>query len=238
MKEQAKDLIKNNPEGQVQKVEVVDTGGSSTTGLPSLIIHRVDPTGNHVFSDEELSFIQVWMQYKNIDAVTNALNKPYSQVLTYLSNYYVWGEIQRLEKESAKNKTSQKVMTLDDIQAYLTSAILDYNIPLGDRLSNRDKLQAIKLLLETKEMQSNAAVKNSEIVDASTSSNDLQSLSADTIKALLNTHKEEVKSNEEKEKIIKELIPLMKLSPSEIASLKSKSKEELEQMEKESKKNK
>lgn len=238
MKDQAKDLIKNNPEGQAQKVEVVDTGNSLTTESSPLIIHRVDPTGNHVFSNEELSFIQVWMQYKNIDAVTTALDEPYSQVLTYLSNYYVWGEIQRLEKESAKNKTSQKVMTLDDIQAYLTSAILDYNVPLGDRLSNRDKLQAIKLLLETKEMQSNATIKNSEIVDASTSPNDLQSLSADTIKALLDTHKEEVKSNEEKEKIIKELIPLMKLSPSEIASLKSKSKEELEQMEKESKKNK
>lgn len=193
--------------------------------LDEIKIHDKDPSGIHTFTEDEKEFIKTWVQYKNINVVSSVLDMGQNEVAKKLNDYYIWGEIRRLSGAISKVMISQKIMTLDEMQSYLSALITDNGLTFSDQLITRDKITAMKLLLDIKKTK--ADVYNGDVNAVSDiPAKQLESLSVDTIKALLDNKE----MSEKKTKIIQELSD--NLSAEEINELKQKPLDELLEMKK------
>lgn len=195
----------------------------------ALSVRDTDESGSHVFTDEEKLFIRLWVEFKNLNIVAESMSISNEEAAKMFSSYYVTGEIRRLEKEVTKLRLAQKVMTLDEMESYLSSLIIDYSMPMGERVSSRDKLSAVKLLMEIKEIKGEAFQGNTTVINALPTADKLDALSTDTIRALINAD-DVHQTAEEKEKIINELISISDLSTEEKLELRGKSTEELQNL--------
>lgn len=176
-----------------------------TIDSKELNIREWDPTGCHKFTDREKEFIRTWLQWENIPMTAQALHCQINEVTDKLNDYYIYNEIRRLEAQLNAFRLKTKIMSLDEMQAYLSSMILDDNVPIGLRLSQKDKLLAMRLLNEVKRTKNEAYTGNVSVIDAIPAPNDLQQLSVDTIKALLEHHDDQ----DEKNEVIQELLSLI-----------------------------
>ena len=94
-------------------------------------------------------------------------------------------EINRLEFAYYKERTQRKVMTYDEIGAYLSSLIVGQTIPFKDKLNSAGKLEAMKLLISWYEKREEIyAQNNDEILDISLDEQ-LHELSVESIKNLI-----------------------------------------------------
>lgn len=157
----------------------------------------------HKFTDVEKEFIVTWLNTYNLDIVKETLSISNGDAMKIFNNFYVSKEISRLEKEIALYRTSQKIMSLDEIQSYLSTWILDYNIPISQRLSNKDKLEAIKLLEKIKEYKDKAFDGDLEVIDVIPNEEELDNLSINDIKKILDERNLKGKLEEKKEEILK-----------------------------------
>lgn len=157
----------------------------------------------HRFTDIEKEFIVTWLNTYNLEIVKETLNIDEKDVMKMFNNFYISKEISRLEKEVALYRTSQKIMSLDEIQSYLTTWVLDYDLPISQRLSTKDKLEAIKLLEKIKEYKDKAFDGNLDVIDVIPNEEELDNLSIDDIKKILDERSLKGKLEEKKEEILK-----------------------------------
>ena len=157
----------------------------------------------HRFTNVEKEFIVTWLNTYNLEIVKETLNMDEKDAMKMFNNFYISKEISRLEKEVALYRTSQKIMSLDEIQSYLTTWILDYNLPISQRLSTKDKLEAIKLLEKIKEYKDKAFDGNLDVIDVIPNEEELDNLSIDDIKKILDERSLKGKLEEKKEEILK-----------------------------------
>lgn len=157
----------------------------------------------HKFTDIEKEFIVTWLNTYNLDIVKETLDMSNKDVMKIFNNFYISKEISRLEKEIALYRTSQKIMSLDEIQSYLSTWILDYDIPISQRLSSKDKLEAIKLLEKIKEYKDKAFDGDLEVIDVIPNEEELDNLSINDIKKILDERNLKGKLEEKKEEILK-----------------------------------
>lgn len=162
-----------------------------------------DEFGVHRFTDIEKEFIVTWLNTYNLEMVETTLDMDEKDVMKMLSNFYISKEISRLEKEVALYRTSQKIISLDEIQSYLTTWVLDYDIPISQRLSTKDKLEAIKLLEKIKEYKGKAFDGNLDVIDVIPNEEELDNLSINDIKKILDERSLKGKLEEKKEEILK-----------------------------------
>lgn len=195
----------------------------------ALLVHDVDESGSYSFTEEEKLFIRLWVEFKNLNIVAESMSISNEDASKMFSNYYVTSEIRRLEKEVTKLRLAQKIMTLDEMEAYLSSLVIDYSIPMGERVSPRDKLAAVKLLMEIKQIKGEAFQGNTTVINALPTADKLDSLSTDAIRALISAD-DASQTAEEKEKIINELISISNLSTEEKLELRGKSVKELQDL--------
>lgn len=157
----------------------------------------------HRFTDIEKEFIVTWLNTYNLEIVKETLNIDEKDIMKMFNNFYISKEISRLEKEVALYRTSQKIMSLDEIQSYLTTWVLDYDLPISQRLSTKDKLEAIKLLEKIKEYKDKAFDGNLDVIDVIPNEEELDNLSIDDIKKILDERSLKEKLEEKKEEILK-----------------------------------
>lgn len=204
----------------------------------TLLIRDKDSSGVYSYSDNDKLFIQAYfMSGGDTYILSQVLDMDETDVLKKLYNVYINEEIKRLQKEMNVLRMSQKIMTLDEMQSYLTSWILDENFYGGEKLNNSDKLKAFKLLEELKIIKANQSDNSYSVLESLPNQDKLENLSVDAIKLLLETNSEK----EQKEKIINELIKinpnlnkddLLKKSNDELNKMKSKTKKGIKQNDK------
>lgn len=157
----------------------------------------------HRFTDIEKEFIVTWLNTYNLEIVENVMDMNNKEAMKMLNNFYVSKEINRLEKEIAIYRTSEKIMSLDEIQSYLSSWILDYNLPISQRLSNKDKLEAIKLLEKIKEYKDKVYDGDLNVIDVIPNEEELDNLSISDIKKILDERNLKSKLEEKEKEILK-----------------------------------
>lgn len=163
----------------------------------------------HVFGDLEKRFIANWIEFKNLVVVSSMLGITQKEAAQLLGDGHIRKEIDRISQARVKFRFARRIMTLDECEAYLTTSITDEGVALADQLNSKDKLSAVKLLLEVKQMKADSLV-NPTVIDNTPVELQLEQLSEETIKAMIETatkKKEDVASNINVRQTIKNQLP-------------------------------
>lgn len=154
-------------------------------------------SSGHVFTEEEKDFIGDWIEFRNIAVVSAVSGIPQRTCTEYLGKEYIREETDRICRVRSEIRFSGKILTLDECEKYLTSCITDEGVPIADQLDKKDKLTAMKLLLQVKEMKGEA-VADPKTLDSVQIEDQLKELSIDTIKALISSRAGKTEREEEK----------------------------------------
>ena len=157
----------------------------------------VDPLGKYNLSQAQKDFIKYYIQFKSVATAAELCGIDIDTAKTYFLNYITQQEIRRINRALYHRQFEHKMLDLDDIGGYLSSLITDENVPIGDQLKTKDKLQVANMLidlikLKKESFEDPAKLKNIDVASQ------LKNLSLITIQQLL------VQSNkqEKKESII------------------------------------
>jgi len=175
-------------------------------------------------SDDQKNFIKNYIQFKSIPLAAELSKIDLETAKAFFVAYSTQNEIRRVNSILCKIQFGQKMMSLDDIGGYLTSLIIDNDIPVADRLKTVDKLKVIKMLIDLHVLKTEAVIDPSVITDRDIEA-DIKELSVDTIKQLLYTNN--IKENNDKNELIEKLNIDNVLSAEEIDYLKTLSTKEL-----------
>lgn len=151
----------------------------------------------YAFSELEKRFITQWIDFKNLVVVSATLGISQKDSSLILTNSHVRKEIDRLSLARMKFRFARRILTLDDCESYLTTAITDEGVALSDQLNSKEKLNAMRLLLDIKQMKADS-LSNPTIIDNTPIEQQLEELSIETIKQLLDTKlekKEDIANN-------------------------------------------
>ena len=185
----------------------------------------VDPLKRYNFNEKEIDFINYMIQYRNVQFVTTVLmNIPLEEGVEIYKKYDVQSEIKRINIAMYARRFATKMANLNEIGGYLTSGLIDENLPIAERWGPKEKLTAAKLLMSLNMMKVKALNKP-EVVEAVEIQKDLEKLSPNELKNLIEMNDE---NNEEKEKLIDFINQDNLLTMEELKNLRMMTIEELQ----------
>lgn len=184
----------------------------------------VDPENKYNFTDEEKTFIATYCEFKNIELASLLSKINMEKALALFGSYGAQQEIRRINNAMYQQQFSKKMLSLEQIGGYLTSLIMD-DVPSGDRVNSKDKIQITNILLKIHEMLNNSINDPKKIIEVDIEE-ELSNLSLDSLKMLLE-NSNNTEDNRSKEDIIEEFKNYNSLTDEDIAYLKSLSLTEL-----------
>lgn len=184
----------------------------------------VDPEGKYGFNEEEKNFIAIYCEFKNTELAALLSNIKLEKALALFGSYGAQQEIRRINNAMYQQQFSKKMLTLEQIGGYLSSLIMD-DVPTGDRVGSKDKIQITNTLLKIHEMLNNAVNNPKELIEIDIEE-ELSNLSLDSLKRLLDSSNKE-ESKKDKEEIINDFKKYNNLTDEDISYLKSLSVGEL-----------
>lgn len=194
---------------------------------------EIDPKNVYHFSSLEREFIQNMIQFKSVKFVSIALmNLEIADGLEIYNKYAVQEEIKRINLAMYARRFCSKMADLDALGGYLTTAITDDYVAEADRLTAKEKLAAVKMLIDLNELKSKA-LQNPEIIDMVAIENDIKSLKVDDIKMLIENTDENDKMIQEKNELIAKIDADGLLTPEEVTYLRTLRIDELKKITKE-----
>ncbi len=158
-----------------------------------------DPTGRYKMSEEHKTFIKNYIEFKNIPLACKLSNIDGELGIAFYNRKDTQEELERINLARAKRQFNSKLLDFDEIGGYLTSLLLDQNIPTSDRLTTRDKMQVVRLIIDLNKTKEDYRLKQLEMNSSSGNSDNtsvdiqLKNLSLKTLKSLIN------KTNEKEE---------------------------------------
>lgn len=185
----------------------------------------VDPDNIYNMTPQQKEFIKQYCQWKSVATVCNILGITNEQGLEYYNMYSSQQEIRRINLAMYARQFNSKMVSLDQLGGYLTSLITDENVAMADRLSTKDKLSVVKLIMEITNMKKEA-YENPAVMDVIEVNSELEKLSVKSIKQLIE-NSNSADATITKENIINELSENNKLTMEEKIYLKSLSINEL-----------
>ena len=188
---------------------------------------EVDPTGRYNFTDEEIDFVNYMIQYKNVQFVTTVLmNIPLEKGVELYKRYDILSEIKRINLAMYARRFATKMADLDQIGGFLTSGLIDDNVPIAERWGAKEKITASKLLINLN-MLKVKALNKPEVVDVIEVQKDLDKLTPKELENLIEMNDE---GNEDKEKLISIINEDNMLSMEELKNLRTMTIEELQDL--------
>lgn len=160
-----------------------------------------DPKTGHEYTDLEKQFIALWVEFKNLVVVSAMLDMSQKEVSELLASEPIRNEIDRISSARIEERFKQRILSLDEMQAFLSGYITDEGVPFADRLDSKGKMNALKLLLDVKEAKAEG-IESPQTIDAIPAEVQLKELSVDTIKALLDTRKADKAATKEKQALV------------------------------------
>lgn len=180
---------------------------------------EVDPENKYDLSDEQKTFIKLYVEHKNLATVAYFMDIKMDVAKSYLMSYYSQNEIRRINLAMYHRQFNTRMATLDEIGGYLTSVLID-NVPEADRLKPTEKLKVVQLLVDLNKLKMQS-LEDPSIIMAKDIDIQIKQLSVATIEQLLAQDKAKEKKN-----IVYEISD-NSVTPEEAAYLSSLSTEEL-----------
>lgn len=228
-KKENKHLI-TNEEAKIVQAELVESLNENVEYSLD-----VDPTNKYNLSDDQRNFIRHYVNFKSIDAAADLTGISPEQAKQFFVSYATQQEIRRINKALYHRQFANKLLSLDEIGGYLTSILTD-DVVMADRLKATDKIKVAQMIIDLNTLKLEALTNNPSVVTNKDIDSELQSLSVDTIKRLLETNDKE--SNKDKKDAVNKIDKDNSLSLEEKAYLESlPTKELLKMIDKEGGKN-
>lgn len=144
----------------------------------------VDPENKYNMSDEQKMFVKNYVEFKSIPMAADLSQIDLETAKMYFIAYSSQQEIRRINRAMYQRQFSQKLLTIDEIGGYLSSLILDENVPLADRVKTMDKVRIAQMLIDLQMYKHDAINNPDNIIDVDIESQ-IKDLSVKSIKALL-----------------------------------------------------
>lgn len=191
----------------------------------------VDPTGELNMSKEAKDFTKWYIQHRNIPVAAQLAELDIDEAMLIYKSDKCQAEILRINNAMKMRQLNNNMLTVDQIGSMLTAFVMD-QVPEADRLSTKDKMTALGQLLDinAKKQQILEEADDEEIIDVS---DDVENLSVDAIKNLLNKSKSKDTENDEKERLINVIDEDSMLSNDDLKYLRSLSVADLRKLVKE-----
>ena len=215
--------MKKDKNPDISPSEITDLQVQYTTELetnPQYSL-EVDPENKYNMPEKQKAFIKYYVQFKNIPLVCNLCGIDEKEGKSYYLAYSTQQEIRRINLAMYHRQFSMKLLSIDEIGGYLTSMLIDENVPMSDRLDSKDKLKVAQMIIEINKLKSES-VADPDVIEAIDITDQIKDLSVKTIKKMITESKENAKSSSsEKEEVIEKLKDENDLTPEEIAYLKT-----------------
>lgn len=156
---------------------------------------EVDPTDRYSMNATQKAFIKNYCEFKSVPMAAELCGIDLDLAKSYFVAWSSQQEIRRINRAMYQRQFSHKILSIDEISGYLSSLIVDDDVPLADRVKTMDKVKIAQMLIDL-QIQKNDALHNpSSIIDADIEG-EIKKLSVNSIKELLSQKKKS--SDEEK----------------------------------------
>jgi len=188
---------------------------------------EVDPTNRYNFTENEKEFVEQMVQYKNVQFVSTVLlNIPLEEGVEIYKSYNVQQEIKRINLAMYARRFATKMADLEQLGGFLTSGLIDENVPVSERWGPKEKLTATKMLINLNVLKKET-LNRPYIIEEVEIQKDLDKLSPNDLKRLIEYNDED---DEEKNKLIDFINKDGLLSLEELKNLKIMTISELEEL--------
>ena len=180
----------------------------------------VDPENKYDMSEKQKLFVKQYIDTKDIATAAYLTGIDIEIAKTYYIAYSSQCEIRRINLAMYQRQFANRLLSLDEIGGYLSSLIVDVNLPSADKLKTADKLKVLQMLIDLNKMKIEA-MQNPEVIMSKNIDSQLKNLSIETIKDLLTTTRKNPNN------VIYEVTGNEVLSPEENAYLSTLNTDEL-----------
>ena len=149
----------------------------------------IDPLNKYHFTEKQKKFIKFYLDFKSVASAAELANIDIDTAKEYFVSRSIQEEINRLSLAMYHRQFRTKMIGLDSIGGYLTSLLIDNNVPLVDRLKTTEKLQVVRMLIDLNKFKIESFI-NPEVLMTKDIESELKNLSIDSIKSLLNNSKQ------------------------------------------------
>lgn len=210
-----------------EEIQVLQIGYNNMLATDPQYSLEVDPLNKYNLSETQKLFIENYCEIKNIPLAAQLSGIDVSEAKKFWGEWNIKSEIQRINFAKIHRQFSVRMMNLDELGGYLTSQILEYNVPVSEKLAPRDKLNAIKMLMELNKMKSEVLSNPKNIITVDTE-DILKEMNVDSIQEMINNTKKAEEILTEKSKLIEKIREQNQdLTGEDVASLKLLSIDEL-----------
>lgn len=166
----------------------------------------VDPEDKYNMQPLQKTFVHYYTETKSLPLAAKFTGIDEETATAYFAMYSTQQEIRRINLAMYQRQFARKMLTLDQIGGYLTSLLVDEDVPLADRLHTKDKLSVAKMLVDLNVYRKESLVKPTDIIDfTSDEEEQIKQLSVTNIKKMLAELKNGENNDEERLKLIEEL---------------------------------
>lgn len=162
----------------------------------------VDPINKYNLPTITKEFVRHYIEYRNISTAAVICHIENDEALEIFSSFPVQQEIRRISKALYHRQFSKKMLTMDEICGYLSSLIDDSELPQADRLSTKNKLKVIELLIDLNKFKI-GAMTDPSILMMKDITELVKNLSVGAIKSLINQCETSTNANEINKEIVK-----------------------------------
>lgn len=145
----------------------------------------VDPEDKYGMSEAQRNFVKYYVEFKNVNTAADLAGIDMDTAKSYFIAYSSQQEIRRINKALYRRQFANKLLSLDEVGGYLTSLLTDEDVPIGDRLSNKDKLKVAQMIIDLNITKQEAFLNPEIIMSNKKLDVQIKDLSVKTIKQLL-----------------------------------------------------
>lgn len=193
-----------------------------------------DPEGKLGLSDEQCEFIRAYIQFRNTTIAAASAKIEDDVADGYYRDPVIQGEIRRINLSMYKRQFSRRLLTIDEIGGYLTSMIIGEDVPEIDKLSGKEKLVAVKMMIDLNNMKA-STFKDPKVIEYVDLEKKVKGMDVGSIKKLIEETKKmdpaQAKAiDDQKSALIAQISGGAHLDASEIAYLHTCSMDELKKV--------
>ena len=99
-------------------------------------------------TDLQRDFITIYYKTNSFHQTKSLLNLSNEDAVFMMKDPLIQEYIYKLKIERQRQLFKGKMLSLEELGIYLSSRLIDVNLPLNDKFNNNEKLQASKLLID------------------------------------------------------------------------------------------
>lgn len=186
---------------------------------------EIDPEHKYNFTEQEEKALKVYIDTKSILATSTLCNMPTVELLKLIQSYKGQQEIRRINKSLYQRRFAHKILSIDEVAAWLSSGITDEGLTSSERFDTAQKLRAAQMLIDLQTLKS-AVLENPDSILYKDIEQDVKKMSLSSIKKMI--HNQSVNDQlSEKEEIIDKINVDKLFTQEEITYMKTLSLDEL-----------